>query len=358
MDESSGALKSPQPDVITVKQGILNIKSFIKYLVGEWKLILLAAVICGAAGIVYATMKKAFYTAELTFVLEDPSSNNGMSQYSALASMAGIDLGSNGGLFQGDNIIQLYKSRSMLEETLLTKVSFPGKQQLLIDRYIQLNDLRKAWMGKNDLRNIDFDIPKNKFTLQHDSIITMVANDINKNYLTVDKPDKKLSIISVKVKSTDKYFAKAFTEAIVNNVNEFYIETKTKNSLQNLKLFQRQSDSLRAVISSSMRGQAAALDANPDANPSLQVLKVQSQRKQVDVASSTALYAEVVKNLEISKGVLQRETPLIQVIDRPVLPLPNDKTGRLKGLISGGFIGVILSLVLLSVRKLYNNILS
>ena len=62
-----------------------------------------------------------------------------------------------------------------------------------------------------------------------------LPSDINKNYLSVDKPDKKLSIISVKVKSTDKYFAKEFTETVVNNVNEFYIETKTKNSIQNLK---------------------------------------------------------------------------------------------------------------------------
>ena len=358
MDVISNTANKVEPDVITVKQGILNIKAFLRDLFGEWKIILLVAVICGVVGVVYATLKKAVYTAECTFVLEDPSSNNGMSQYSALASIAGIDLGSNGGLFQGDNIIQLYKSRLMLEQTLLTPAQFPGKKQLLIDRYIQVNGLRKAWINKKDLNTINFAIPKNTFTLQHDSIISMIAGDINKNYLSVDKPDKKLSIISVKVKSTDKYFAKAFTETVVNNVNEFYIETKTKNSIQNLRIFQRQSDSLRAVITSSMRSSAAASDANPDANPALQVLKVQSQRKQIDVAASTALYAEVVKNLEVSKGVLQRETPLIQIIDRPILPLPNDKIGRSKGLIAGGFIGIVLSLVLLSVRKLYNNILS
>jgi hypothetical protein len=184
------------------------------------------------------------YTAECTFVLQEGNDQSGgMGQYSALASMVGIDVGGSSGLFQGDNIIELYKSRLMLSKTLLTPAVFNGKKQLLIDRYLQLNKMREAWQGNPKLRSISFGIPKEKFTLQHDSIMGLVTNTINKKYISVGKPDKKLSIISVKTNAEDELFAKAFTEALVANVNNFYIQTKTKGVLQNLKLLQSQSDS-------------------------------------------------------------------------------------------------------------------
>ena len=116
----------------------------------------------------------------------------------------------------------------MLEKTLLTPATFKGKKELLINRYIQINKLRDAWKDNADLKNIDFAIPQNQFTVKHDSIINLVVADITKHYLTVDKPDKKLSLTSVKVKSTDPLFAKAFTEDLVANVNAFYIQTKTR----------------------------------------------------------------------------------------------------------------------------------
>jgi hypothetical protein len=355
--------KEPQfrePDQLTVKEGILKLKSFNRFLLSKWKIILLATLIGGAIGLLYASLKKTQYTAEITFVLDDGSSSGGgaLSHYSALASIAGLDVGGSTGLFEGDNILELYKSRLMIVKTLLTPVSFNGHRQLLIERYLAINGSRKQWQENNKLRNLSFDTLGGKFGIEQDSILIQVVNDINKSYLNVDKPDKKLSIISVKVTSRDPLFAKAFAENIVANVNTFYIETKTKGSLQNLKLFQRQADSIRVVLNSSISGSAAAIDANPDPNPVMQVLRVPSQKRQVDIQANTALYAEAVKNLEIARSVLQRETPLIQIIDEPMLPLPNNRLSKRKGLINGGLIGFIIMVIIISVTKIYNKILS
>jgi hypothetical protein len=348
-----------QPDEITIKQVVLKFGSLYRYLLSKWKIILLAGIIGGVLGVLYATFKKTIYTAECTFVLQEGNNQGGgLGQYSALASMVGIDVGGSSGLFQGDNILELYKSRLMLEKTLLTQVALNGKTQLLIDRYIEHNQLREAWKSKPNLKNLSFDIPKNQYTIQHDSLITLIVSDIKKRYLSVDKPDKKLSIISVKTNAKDQLFAKAFTQTIVTNVNNFYIQTKTKGSLQNLKLLQHQTDSIRHALNASIGGTAAALDVNPNPNPALQILKVPSQRRQIDVQANSAIYAEVVKNLEVARGMLQRETPLIQIIDQPVLPLPNDKLSRLKALITGGFIGVILSLFIITAQRLYLKIIS
>lgn len=347
-------------DEVSIKNIVVRIGNLRRYLQSRWLIILIAAVVGGAIGIAYALHKKPVYTAECTFVLEEgQSGGGGLGQYSAIASMMGVDLGgSGGGLFQSDNIIQLYQSRLMIEKTLLSQANFNGKPDLLINRFIQMNNLRKQWAAKPRLKNINFDIPKTSFTLEHDSIIGIVVNDINKNYLTVEKPDKKLSIISVKVKATDELFAKAFTESIVKNVNDFYVQTKTKVSMQTLTLLQRQADSLRRSLNSSLANTAAAADYNPNPNPALQVLRVPAQRRQIDVQQSASIYAEVVKNLEIARGSLQRETPLIQIIDRPILPLDVTRTGKLIALVTGLVIGAMVCITWLIVQKMYKSLVS
>jgi hypothetical protein len=347
-------------DVLTVKAFIRKIGDTRRYMLARWKFIMIAMIIGGTIGLVYAFLRKTVYTAECTFVLEEGNKGGGsLSQYSALASMAGIDVGGGGsGLFQGDNITQLYKSRLMLEKTLLTPVVIAGKNELLIDKYIKINGLDKAWKDNQKFRSINFNIGRQRFTTTHDSIIGLIVNDINANYLSVEKPDKKLSMISVKVKATDPIFAQAFTQNIVANVNAFYIQTKTKTAVQNVLLLQHQADSVHRVLNLYIGSAAEASDATPNPDPNmLQVLRAPSQKRQVEVQAASGIYAEVVRNLEISRAALQKETPLIQVIDQPVLPLQNDRVGKLKSIITGALIAFLTSVIWLFTKKIYDGIM-
>jgi hypothetical protein len=296
-------------------------------------------------------IKKPIYTAETTFVLEEGESGGGLGQYAGLASMVGIDLGGGGGgIFKGDNILELYKSRKMIQETLLAKDSFEGKPQSLIERYVEFNKLRKSWEDKPNLSHIRFSNSQS-FTRVQDSVIGGIVETINKGMLDVVKPDKKLSIIAVTVKSSDELFAKSFADNIVAKVNSFYVNTKTKKSSENLAILQNQSDSVRRVLNSSISGVAAAVDANPNLNPAFQTLRVGSQRKQVDVQASGAIYQEIVKNLEMAKISFRNDKPLIQVIDKPIFPLKVDKLGKLKGTVLGGIIFSFLIILYLVIKK-------
>ncbi len=346
-------------DEISLKELILKLQEWFRYLLSKWKIILVAGIIGGALGFLYANFKKPVYTAETTFVLEEGDGGGGLGQYAGIASMVGIDLGGSGGggIFQGDNILELYKSRRMIQETLLTLDTFAGKQQLLIDRYIEFNKLREGWQDSPQLKNISFDPPTN-FTRLQDSVIGKLVENINNGILQVEKPDKKLSIIAVTVKSKDELFAKSFADNIVSKVNTFYVNTKTKKSAENLAILQHQSDSVRQVLNASIGGVAAAVDANPNLNPALQRLRVGSQKKQVDVQASGAIYQEIVKNLEMAKISLRNDRPLIQVIDEPVFPLKMEKLGRAKALILGGIILGFLSVLYLVLKRTFQQIVS
>ena len=344
---------TPVDNKISVKDLIKRLTEWVVYLLGKWKIIILCGLIGGTLGFFYALSKKPIYKAKCTFVLEE-GDKGGLGAMSGLASLAGIDINSLGGgtngIFQGDNIIELYKSRSMIVKTLLSTAKFKGKEQLLIDRYIEFYKIGEKL---KDISADELKFGNPPFSIIQDSIITEIVDNINENHLIVGKPDKKLSIISVEVNSEDQLFAKAFTNSIVKNVNDFYVSTKTKKSVQNIQILQRQADSVKGVLNRSISGVAASIDANPNINPAMQILKTPSQRRQVDVQASSAIYAEIVKNLEISKISVRKETPLIQVIDEPVLPLKKTKPSKLMYLIVCSTVAGMLCSLILVWKKMY-----
>lgn len=356
-------------DEISLKELILKLHEIFKYLLSKWFIVLVCGFLGGALGLVYTHFKKTTYTASTTFVLEDEKSSGGLGSLAGLASMAGIDLGSSGGgIFQGDNILALYRSRTMIERTLLTEADLGGKKQLLIDRYIDFNQLRKGWTDKPELRDINFKNTQStklksetnsSLTRLQDSIMSIVIKDINKIYLNATKPDKKLSIINVSVNAKDENFAKAFNDAIVQNVNDFYVQTKTKKALLNVDILQHKTDSVRAVMNGSIYKAAAVADATPNLNPTKQVQRIAPvQEAQFSAETNKAVLGELVKNLEMSKLSLLKETPLIQVLDRPVFPLESDVVSKPKAITFGALLSCMVGIFVLVSFKTYKNIIS
>ncbi|GAA0880920.1 hypothetical protein GCM10009119_38900 [Algoriphagus jejuensis] len=351
---------SLQEDEILVKDLFLKIREWWDYLFNYWWIILLSGIVGASLGLVYSLSNRQIFTAEITFVLEegDGVGVGGLSQYAGIASMAGVDLGGGGGgIFQGDNILELYKSRRMIQETLLAKDTFQGKEQLLIDRYIDFNNLREDWDKIPSLKDIRFDNSE-KFTRTQDSIVGEFVDRINQGTLKVTKPDANLSIISVKVKSEDEFFAKSFADNIVDKVNNFYVKTKTKKSMENLSILQNQADSVREVLNASLGEVAQALDASFNLNPAYQTLRVASQKKQIDVQANSAIYQEIVKNLEMAKISFRNAKPLIQVIDVPVFPLKKERFGIAKGIVLGGVLFGIFAVVSLIARRVISQIIA
>lgn len=336
------------PDEISVKQLLLKFKSGIRYVKNRWLTLLCFSFVGILMGIMYSLIANPDYKAVSTFVLEESGHTGGLNlgQYASIASLAGIELGggSEKGLFEGDNILELYKSRLMIEKALLTPVIIDGRKQLLIDRYIKSQGANN-WKEKDHVQNLNFSSDPKKFSRLQDSIIREIIKYFNKRILTVTKPNKKLSVISVEVKFKDEHFAELFNKTLVQTVNNFYIQTQTRKTSLNVRILQHQADSVRNILNSSIGRVAASTDANPNPNPTLHSLMVPYQKKQIDVQANTAIYAEVVKNLEVSKIALRQETPLIQLIDEPELPLEFDNKigkmfGALIGLVSGAFIGL------------------
>jgi LPS O-antigen subunit length determinant protein (WzzB/FepE family) len=134
-------------------------------------------------------------------------------------------------------------------------------------------------------------------------------------------------------------------------VSKFYVDTKSKKARINMDILEKQTDSIRNELNGAITGVAVANDNTFNLNPALNVKRAPSARRQVDVQANTAILTELVKQTELAKVTLRRETPLIQVIDRPVLPLKKERFGKAKGIILGGLLGGLFIIVGLSVRR-------
>lgn len=347
-------------DEMSVIDLVGKIKSATRYLKSKRLSILLVSVLGALIGLGCSILIKPTYLAVSTFVLEDSKGGGAggdLSQMAGLASIAGISLGEGGGgIFQGDNIIELYKSRTMIEKALLTSCNFNGKKQLVIDRYIESYHLRNKWKNDNKTGDVHFNGDPDNFNRKQDSIITGLVEVFNKKMLDVTKPDKKLSIIKVEFVSKDELFSMYFTEKLVQTVNDFYGQTKTKKEFLNVEVLQREADSVKAILNSSINRVASANDAAPNANPAMSMLKTPSQKRQVDVQANAAIYSEIEKNLELAKITLRQQMPLIQVIDKPVLPLHENKIGKIKGVVIGMVLGLFFAVAFLVAKKVIINL--
>jgi hypothetical protein len=195
-----------------------------------------------------------------------------------------------------------------------------------------------------------------KFTRIQDSIFGVIYNDLSKNALTVDQKDKKVAIGTITLKGTNEYFAQQFTLALTKTVTDFYIETKSKRAKENMDILVRQTDSIRGELNGAITGVAVANDNTFGLNPALNVKRVPSARRQVDVQANTAILTEIVKQAELAKVTLRKETPLIQVIDQPILPLPKEKFGKAKGIVLGGILAGFLTILGLIVRRIFKEL--
>jgi hypothetical protein len=321
------------------------------FLLTKWKLLVPVGFVCGVLGFTYASFQKKVYKAELSFALEEKQSS--MGAYAAIASQFGIDLGGgNGGAFAGDNLVELLKTRLMVEKALLKTVVIEGDTQLLINRYIKFKELKERWSEDPELKDLSYEIgvPRDHYTIKQDSVLDKIQEHIRKTMLTVKRVDKKLNLVIVKCSSEDELFAKYFVNELVSTTSFYYIEGKTKKARINIANLEFKIDSIKKELDRNLYG--AAVDQDRDLNVVRAERKVPMAKKQIDIQLLSVVYAELTKNLEISKYTLTREEPLIHIIDTPILPLRYEKPSRLITFITFGFLsGLVLGLYLIIKEK-------
>jgi hypothetical protein len=350
-------------DEISLKEAFLKTKEWYIFLKSKWKIIILTGIIGGIIGLIIAINHKTTYKAVLTFAMDEEKAGGGFGGAAGLASSFGIDLGGGGGggAFAASNLAELMKSRLLVEKVLLEPISIEGKITSLAEYYIEINDLRKNWVNIPELENLQF-LPNTKrsnFTFKQDSILQQIHKSlIDKENLSIMQKDKKVTFLNIEVTSENELFSKTFCESLAKETSDFYIETKSKKARINVDVLQRQVDSVRNALNGSISGVAFEADNVYNLNPAYNIKGAPSKKRQIDVQANTAILTNLVVQLELAKITLRKETPLIQLIDTPILPLEKEKSSKLKSIILGGLLAGFLFNIYLIFGRIYKNFIS
>ncbi len=324
-------------DTLFIVDLLITIRKTIKFLFSKWLIIFLISFLAGVCGILYAWLKEPKYTAELVFSSEASGENN-LGGYAGIAAQFGFDLGgSGGGAFQGDNLMELLRSQTILEQTLLSDAPNFGKGKLMIDAYLENHKLNKTWNKDTLLSKVHFEKSSLTPNRARDSVMKAVCKGILETQLSIDKKDKKLNYIVVHMTDVNEVYAKDFVEELVKIASNYFIDYKSQKARKNLQLVARLTDSVKGLLYGNIENYAASNDLN--VNPLRQITRTGGQKIQVNAQANTALYTELLKQLGLAQLTVQKETPLIQIIDSPILPLKKEKPGRLMMGIIFGFLG-------------------
>jgi uncharacterized membrane protein (UPF0136 family) len=307
-------------DNYSLKDSYVNSIDFIRYLISKWIYIIALLILLVACGIFLYYRQKPKFEAVSTFILEEKQS--GLGGLSSIASQIGLDIAGAGGgsLFAGDNILEILKSRKIIQNVLLTPIDSNSNKKLA-DLFIENNGWKNKWVKSERLNGINFNdvIPSYKLTLPQDSVLNLAHTQLIKNDLKVERLVKKGSMLKVSVKSSNEVFAKLFVERLIDNAKRMYVQVKTGNASINVGRMEKKADSLLRLLNSKSYQTAGSFVI--DANPGLKSIAVPLELNQRDKLVLQTLYGEVVKNLEISRISLMQQTPVIEVLDSPSFPL-------------------------------------
>jgi len=340
-------------DEISIKDLIFKIQSWIKYVWGYKWYILIAGLTGGLLGYGYVKYyTKPIYTAKVTFALEQKGSS---ADLGGLASMVGIgDLGSNSsGMFGGENILFLMKSDRIIHKALKTEIE-GLKGGNLLNEYLKIHFQKALKEKKIELfeRNLDTIV----FSRDQDSILQLVTSNIREDQLIADRLDKKTSIINVAIKDENELWAFMFSKMLIKHAITLYMDIKMGKLIETESTLMHKRDSIRRLLDGSITNLAVSTDL--DSHTPLMRHKTNQAKKQIDVQMLTALYGDIVKNLEITRFNKSQEEPIIEIIDEPIMPLDYYQLGKVKGVILGSILVAFSVLVFLISRNVLKQLLN
>lgn len=351
-------------DEISLKELLQKAGEWWRYLKTQWWKIAIVGLIGGVIGFVYAWMQPVSYTAKVTFVVEEgKGGSSGLGGLASLAGQFGVDMGggSGGGLLSGDNILLYFKSPSLAREVLLTQYDSSSNQSVA-DVYASVYELKEAW-GKNEkIGKIQFlpnGLGKNYTRLQDSLLQKMIESIITKQF-AVSKTDKKAGFIDVSVTMQNEALAKVYCELIVRRAVDRYINIKTQRLKTTVDKLQIRVDSIanllrqKTVSGASLQTSSSTMDINPLYKTGTAVAVETTVRDKTMLAT---IFASVTQNLEMAKFTLSQETPVIQIVDSPMLPLNKKKSSRLKTAISFSLSCAFVLLLFLIGRKVLQGVL-
>ncbi len=349
----------PHDDEISFKDLIKMIQSWFGLLWRSIFPIVTIGLLGGGLGFVYAKLAKVKYKSELRFVVKSEGSSSGLS---GMLGGLGSVLGGNTMGSPLERTIEIASSDRIVGSALLSEVQIEGKNEILANSLIRINNLHKNWEKDSLLNGITFNnqdssiesmaFPKRKAIKMLEALLIPKKGDgiITKSY------DKKSGVVTLSATHTNEDFAIVLTKEIYNKLRDFYVEQMITSAANNVLVLQKKVDSIKFELSRVQSSYARTTDQS--FGLLFQEDKVELRKLAVREQMLLAMYSEAQKNLETFKFMNDSAIPTLTVIDMPYSPLKKIQPNKILFTIGGTFIGAFLTFLFIAICRWYKNLMA
>lgn len=337
---------------INTPQVLFSFKNGLHYIAKRWWIFVIVGLVGGIAGIIYQNTQKTEYKSHLVFALDDENGNGNSLSLMNLASQFGFSPGGNNNIFSNDNILEIIKSRRIIETVLLSVDTFNTKPFTFIEYYLEVSGKRNS---EPQIKNIHFPVnqSRNSFTYQQDSLLYKIFLRFTDKYIIAKRPDLKLSLYEVDVTSPDEKFTKDFTDKIVQETSNYYFEIRTAKSKKMLNTLEGRVDAMKGNLNSSISKEADSKDQNM--NPAFSMGIVPTQKQEVNIQVYGKAYAEMFKNMELARFQYLNDVPLMQIIDPASYPMERIQFGKWNYFILFFIFSILALMSIMGLVNLFSN---
>lgn len=356
--------QSNQP-FFTEDSALLELVVLVKRYGGEvvrsWKLILIVIACVVGLSLIRKFFIKTTYEAELTFMVNEDEGSK-LSGFSTALENIGFGLGSTNSEYNLEKIMQLMRSKRIIYSALLTQDSMDGEFDYLANHVIRAYDLHNTeWKKRKAVREFWFTHDSLEiFTRQENTALVLLFKKVmgsggNEPFLSSEILDLP-AIMEMSISTVNEDLSNLLVCAIYEKLSSFYIDKTTEKQRETYELVAAEADSLRQELVNV----EYALASFDDQNQGLVGRRAQIRRDQLEreMLLLATIYSEAVKNQEVAKFTLQKETPFIQPIDYPVEPLKKTEESLVGSVSKGIVLGLILSVVFLLGRLFYRDVMA
>lgn len=336
---------------LSLKELVGRAVSYFRYLKSKWIWILFSAVFGVAAGVLYSKLgHKQEFTGRIKFLVDGETKQTTSNPLAALGigSPASSNGGSGGDLFEALDVAYIMTSSPILERTLLSKISYNNQTDYVVNFFIRLKQKERGLLGNSAFSNIKmYDGVRDSLSESQNVFIRQMIKEVA-SVLKVER-DPGSGLMVGTFKSSDNVFPKYFLEKLIQETSKLYTYTKTARTLENIRLLEHQADSVRAIMSANIASSAYSADIDPNSvRPN--TVKVGFQKKAVDNAVLQSTYQTLASSLVTTRIELGKQTPFIQIYERPIFPLEESSGSDTKLNIIKFALGfILLSCLIISV---------
>ena len=331
-----------EKDIISI-----DFSAFFKIIWKEKIWVVLITLVFALGGIYYALTAREEFVSTGKILPEYQSKAGGLSQFAGLASLAGVDLSSAAGggsdAVRPDLYPDVLKSTPFFLELLKIKVRTKDNKEMLFSQFYD------NFVLDNKIEEKDTKI-KFPTSIQYIAVSYQTEKNLKDLRERIGAViDKKTGLITVTVKLPDPVVATIITDYGMNFLTNYITNYRTEKSKRDLNFLAERLDAAKGKYFNNQAKKAQYSDQYQLSMMKLQAADLQRERIESEYKLSSSFYNTLLQKYEEAKLKVQQETPVIKVLEPPVVPNKRSEPKRaiivLIATFLGGIFGIIFSLI-------------